>query len=697
MKYLALQWAVVLVCWIAGTVSSVSGANADAAKLPARIGVDPGHLWRPPFGLDRVGQPTRISVAPEVGLKPGEEALLIGYQGGREALHDRLHFTGRSPLVKEMDPLIDRVVLLTGEDQTWREAASLAIERNGFEAGAEASAEAPSNPIDLGAVFPPADWLLLKPGQQGRLRVAAFCRTNDVRGARVVAWFDARPSRKAETALELSRGKRSEVQFDLPEPSFRVDRDLLQVSIRSSGGAELWHKSLQAMLFRRPPLWPRFGARETWLRYDLPISVRDPKTGTLSSLPYAEGWAPHLKDVVVSLPNGSRFVFWRGSSYVPFWAGRHNTGLTYEWAETGPLPEGFVDSVEPLMDKQLRYGRVQIVKSTAARVHVRWSYQSCDFNYKVWGDAVDEDFYFYPDGFGTRVLTLRSALGSDYELSEFIVLAPAEGYPLDLLPRNPIRSVALDGTAALVPIPFVEKEVPSGPKPPLIYRVQFHKDEGETAVYFNPRDPFRPAQLVVFRPFYDRGYMVTPGYWGSHWPLARGNTTGGAIDDRIHVSPSHNSLMSWARNRPEPLSSAVGPSLDTLGRSKVMQTQRWVWLIGVTDEPDDRLIARARSFTEPPSLELHGARFDINSYVPERRAYRVIVEEPTVTITIKPALRCVNPAFELLGAPNKLVRLRLATRQLRPEEYAWDGGTLWLRAEINAPVELRLEFDNSAR
>ena len=39
------------------------------------------------------------------------------------------------------------------------------------------------------------------------------------------------------------------------------------------------------------------------------------------------------------------------------------------------------------MDKELRYSRVEIVESTAARVHVRWSYQSTDFNYKVWGDV----------------------------------------------------------------------------------------------------------------------------------------------------------------------------------------------------------------------------------------------------------------------------------------------------------------------
>ena len=112
--------------------------------------------------------------------------------------------------------------------------------------------------------------------------------------------------------------------------------------------------------------------------------------------------------MVVSLPNGSRFVFWRGSCYIPFWAGRYNTGLCYEWAETSPPADGFTDCVEPLMDKELRYGRVRIVESTPARVHVRWSYQSCDFNYKVWGDSAVEDYYFYPDGFGTRVLTLQS-------------------------------------------------------------------------------------------------------------------------------------------------------------------------------------------------------------------------------------------------------------------------------------------------
>ena len=210
------------------------------------------------------------------------------------------------------------------------------------------------------------------------------------------------------------------------------------------------------MLVHRRPAWPDFGAATAKLRYDAPISVRA-EDGTYSSMDYAKAWDPQLSDVVVALPNGARFVFWRGSSYVPFWAGVHNTGLSYEWAETSPPPDGFTDCVEPLMDKELRYGRVRIIESTSVRVHVRWSYQSCDFKYKVWGDSAVEDFYFYPDGVGTRVLTLQSVPTGDYELSEFIILTPAATYPLNVLPPNLVDILFLDGEKRRVDVSVLSR------------------------------------------------------------------------------------------------------------------------------------------------------------------------------------------------------------------------------------------------
>jgi hypothetical protein len=126
-----------------------------------------------------------------------------------------------------------------------------------------------------------------------------------------------------------------------------------------------------------------------------------------------------------------------------------------------------------------------------------------------------------------------------------------------------------------------------------------------------------------------------------------------------------------------------------------MIEERWAWLIGMTDEADERLLEWARSFMRPPSLELRGARLEFDSYVPERRAVRLVVEGETVAITIKPTVRCVNPVFELTGAPGDLARLDLRDRALHPEDYAWDGKTLWLKANIDQPQVLRLVFSKS--
>jgi hypothetical protein len=210
------------------------------------------------------------------------------------------------------------------------------------------------------------------------------------------------------------------------------------------------------------------------------------------------------------------------------------------------------------------------------------------------------------------------------------------------------------------------------------------------AVYFNPLDTKLPP--AIFAPFFDKGQLVTPTYWGSHWPLARGKTTGWAIDDRVQFTPCHNSIMSWARSRPKPLRTAQMEALDTLGRSKPMLVQTWVWLIGMTGAGDDQLLQWARSFSTPPSLEVEGARLEANSYVPERRAIRLVVERPTVSIRIKPAGPCVNPVFELLAAPKVLSRVELAGRVLDPMQYAWDGQTLWISATVARDTKLQLTW-----
>ncbi len=425
-----------------GAVLWLISSETHAANEAYAIIVQSGHPWRPPFGLDRVGKPINLVIESSQPPRHSGYLLTVLHQGKEVGRHP-LSFAAKPPFsapvtIKEYG---DEVVLSVEKaNETGRlELARQLIHIPKAELDAVARPDSVTNPVDLGTILVPRGWLLLGPGQGGGLSIAAICRDRDEPEARVRAFFQSAPGRETTAAAALLTGQKRVLALRLPEASKTLDRDVLQVALVNGRGEPLAEKSIAVMLVQKPPHWPRFGASYARLRYDAPISVRDPRTGTFSSLKYEDGWAPELQDVVVSLPNGARFVFWRGSSYIPFWAGKHNTGACYEWAEVISGLKDAVDCVEPLMDKELRYGRVEIVESTAARVHVRWTYQSTDLHYKVWGDEAVEDYYFYPDGFGTRVLTLKSDPANDYELSEFIILTPQGAYPVRSVARGTRR------------------------------------------------------------------------------------------------------------------------------------------------------------------------------------------------------------------------------------------------------------------
>ena len=166
------------------------------------------------------------------------------------------------------------------------------------------------------------------------------------------------------------------------------------------------------------------------------------------------------------------------------------------------------DCVEPLQDKELRYGRVEIVESTPARVHVRWSYQSCDLDYKVWGDFAVEDYYFYPDGFGTRVLTLTANPGMWVETNEFIIFTPQSGYPFDYVPANLVDMLWPEGKAAFrFPCSkgstgAVGEAQTSAEDIPLLHRIRFGKSDPLAAIHYSPRgsSPGPAGLRAVLRP-----------------------------------------------------------------------------------------------------------------------------------------------------------------------------------------------------
>jgi hypothetical protein len=698
-----LKFAMACVGSVAGARWTATGQDTASARPTYHIQLDAGHPWRPPFGLERIARP--VAVVVDSSARPeSAHHVLAAFSKGKEVGNYAVEFPTRPPYTARVrvESDADQLVLSSapkpGEKPV--ELARQRIQLAELEADAVARPDELESAVDLGTVLVPSGWLLLGPAQTATLDAAAISRARDLPGARLKAWFGSAPERVAAGPFPLRAGVRSQFALALPAAPPTLDRDVLSVALDEGNGGTLWQKTIPVMLVQRPPRRTRFGATYERLRYDAPISIREPGTGKFSSLRYEDGWRPELRDVVVWLPNGARFVFWRGSSYIPFWAGLHNTGACYEWAEIISQPKGAVDCVEPLMDKELRYGRVEIVESTSACIHVRWSYQSTDFEYKIWGDAAVEDYYFYPDGFGTRVVNLKSDPTNDYELCEFIILTPQGAFPLDILPSDPVDVLYLDGRKYQLHFPSTSSPVgQSGEKVPgggpAVYRIRLNKQDRLPAVCFNPNESEQPP--AVFAPFFDRGKLVTPCYWGSHWPLARGNSTGRTIDDRIVFTPTHNSVMTWAGRRPRPLATAEVATIDTLGRSRRMAVRRWAWLIGMSDAPDARLLAWARSFATPPSLELRGARISFDGYAPERRAMRLEATAREIQLTIKPGDPCVNPVFEIFRVPRGEVGVTLAGEPLEAKRYAWDGRTLWLDATIEKPTELRINFVGAER
>jgi hypothetical protein len=703
MSYLdkAAAWLLGWVLFLAGDLVVGNARSDPVAPSGYTITLESGHPWRPPFGLERVGRPLMAVI--ESSSRPRDSDYVLSLlDRGKEVARQPVSFPAQPPYSAtiKVAEYGDQLVLSAGKPKDARriELARQTIRTPGIDFEAVARSEGLVNPVDLGTILVPHGWLLLGPGQGGGLEIAAFCRQRDEPDARVRCSFRSAPKLDRTAIVSLPKGRKQAVVLRLPEPSKTLDRDVLDVSLENGRRELLAHKSIPVMLVQHPPGWPRFGASYAKLRFDAPISVRDPRTGAYSTLKYEDGWDPALKDVVVSLPGGARFVFWRGSSYIPFWAGKHNTGACYEWAEIISPIKGAVDCVEPLMDKELRYGRVEIVESTAARVHVRWTYQSTDLHYQVWGDEAVEDYYFFPDGFGTRVLTLKSDPANEYEISEFIILTPQGTYPLDVLPETLVDMIDLAGLKRTLRFPCRPGEsddLRKAFRPPTLYRLRLSKQESKTAIYFSPMDRRFPE--TIFAPFTDRGQIVTPCYWGSHWPLARGNATGWTIDERISVTPCHNSVMSWTKAKPDPVRAAQRVCLDAQGRSRLMSVRTWVWLIGMSDLSDGELARWATSFSSPPSLEVQGGRLDFESYEPRRRAFRVQAQDSTLTINARPQRVYVNPIFELLGAPARPLTVWHDGRMMSPDHYAWDGRTLWIDATIEASSEFRLEFKGVRR
>ena len=314
----------------------ISAAPIGRAQPAAvKLTVEPGHPRTPPFGLERVGRPLEAVVEVPGTLAPAAEFAVVDYRDGVvtrrrtiELLEGELQSAIAKPDPKSrfgrvaLDEWPDEVALFerSSPQAEWFQIARMEVKPPQFEADAAARAEIPVNPVDLGAILPPENWLVIGGGQKAIVKLAALSRAQDPGVASVYAWFASSPDQKVAADLRLDRNRRAEASVELGPCSSTMDRDTLHVVIEDGEGGILWRKEIHTMIVPEPPDWPEFGAVAAKLRFDQPLP-----RGDGNGPPYNESWDPELQDIVVFFPNGARWVFWRGFQYCPFWAGRSNT------------------------------------------------------------------------------------------------------------------------------------------------------------------------------------------------------------------------------------------------------------------------------------------------------------------------------------------------------------------------------------
>ena len=147
-----------------------------------------------------------------------------------------------------------------------------------------------------------------------------------------------------------------------------------------------------------------------------------------------------------------RLIFWRGTNYIPCWASAEGIWYTNEFNET--WGHGATGCAEPMSDKNCVYSHVRIIESNDARCVIHWRYALVDVMgvrprkdpIAGWTDFTDETHTIYPDGTGTRKVTLHSTQPlNPHEFQETImVLGPGQS-PQDVVEPEALTMANMAG------------------------------------------------------------------------------------------------------------------------------------------------------------------------------------------------------------------------------------------------------------
>jgi len=322
-------------------------------------------------------------------------------------------------------------------------------------------------------------------------------------------------------------------------------------------------------------------------------------------------------DVIVEFDdNPSRFVFWRGVSYIPMMVNEKDFWYSNEFNETWSTSGG-EGCQEPMSDKQCLYNHVRIIENTPARVVVHYRFPLVDVkkikaNYVEetgWYDVADWYYYIYPDGVASKVEHLWTSGERIHEWQESMAIFGPDQHPHDLIEREETFTIVrIDGqyeTFDWNPLPPDGIEGPEGSN---IHHVNY---KGEY-------DPVTIVEEIIWSNVYGgeiTDYAIFPTW--NHWPVAQMPSDGryASYPDRTcHSSLSH----------------IYPPDYDVQYGNRPYQMK--ILLEGMLKQEPLDLIPLARSWIQPPLLS--AVKGCTGNYDQAQRAYVFNTEADEISMTV---------------------------------------------------------------
>ena len=322
-------------------------------------------------------------------------------------------------------------------------------------------------------------------------------------------------------------------------------------------------------------------------------------------------------DVVVEFDdNPSKFIFWKGVSYIPMMVNENNFWYSNEFNETWSTSGG-QGCQEPMSDKECYYNHARIIENTPARVVVHYRFPLVDVNkYKAnyveetgWYDIADWYYYIYPDGVAAKVEHLWTSGNRDHEWQESMAIFGPDQHPHDLIERKATFTMArIDGEHKVYnwdPLP------PDG----------IDDVEGANIHHVNYKGEYDPVTIVddiIWSNVYGgeiTDYAIFPTW--NHWPVAQMPSDGryASYPDRTcHSSLSH----------------IFPPDYDEQFGSRPYQVK--LFMEGMLNQKPLDLIPLAKSWLQAPKLsKVKGCT---GKYDKPQRAYVLETESDSISMTI---------------------------------------------------------------